>query len=275
MHAIWSGSISFGLVNIPVKLFSGAEDRQLDLTMLHKKDLSPIRYAKICKAEGEEISYAEVIKGYEYQKGEYIPLDESDFEKANMRATHMIDIMQFCEQEEIDIRYYEKPYYLEPVKGSEKAYALLCEALKQSKKVGISNFVIRNKGHLAVIKPLDKALILNTIRYAPEVRSLSGVSLPENINLRKSEIEMALTLIDQLTAKFNPKDFHDSYTEELEKLIAMKAKGKKPRITEKLPAETQVKDLMSALKASLSKTPKRRAVSRRQPKLTRQHRKSA
>lgn len=256
MHALWSGSISFGLVNIPIKLYAGSQDKVLDLTMLHKKDKSPIRYAKICRAENKEIPYTEIVKGYEYEKGEFVVLEDKDFEKANVRATHLIDIVQFSDQQDIDPRYFLKPYYLEPGKGADKAYALLRDALSYSKKVGIATFVIRNKPHLAVIKALDEVLLLNTLRFADEVRSLKDLDLPEKSATNKKELDLALSLIDQLDRKFNPKEFHDNYTEELEKIISARAKGKTPVAKGKLPKDTRVKDLMATLRASL-KEPKK------------------
>ncbi len=250
MQAIWSGSISFGLVNIPIKLYSGSEERSLDLTMLHKKDMSPIRYAKICRAEEKEIAYEDVVKGFEYEKGEYVVLTEQDFEKASSQSTHIIAINEFTDEQAIDIRFFEKPYYLEPEKGGDKAYALLREALKKSKKVAVATFVLRNREHLAVIKPIGKVLVLNRIRFATEIRSANGLKLPEPHLTNEKEITMALALIDQLSHDFKAEDFHDQYSEDLEKAIIAKSKGRK--ITQKAgPKRSEIPNLMAALKASL------------------------
>lgn len=254
MHAIWSGSINFGLVNIPIKLYSASEESGLDLTMLHKKDLSPIRYARICKAEGKEIAYQDIVKGYEYQKADYVIITDKDFENASARSSHSIEITEFVAEKEIDIRFFNKPYYLEPGKNAEQAYALLREALNKSKKVGIARFIIRDREHIAVVKPLDKVLVLNKLRYFSELRDPQALKLPDIKTTNKKEIEMALALVNQLTKRFNPKKFHDSYAETLEKVIALKTKGKKITKKAKAPEVTKVKNLMDALKASLEKT---------------------
>jgi DNA end-binding protein Ku len=255
MRAIWTGSLSFGLVNIPVKLYSGAESGPgIDLTMLHSKDLSPIRYAKICRQDGKEVPYEDIVKGYEYQKGDFVVLTDEDFEKANAKKTKTIDIVEFTDQDEIDIRYFEKPYYLEPTKGAEKPYALLREALAKSKKVAIAKFVLRNREHIASLKPVGKALVLDQMRFPAEIREPSGLKLPEEVDIQGQEIKMALALIEQLTKHFIPEDFHDTYTEELERVIEAKAKGKQPAASKaEAPTNTEVKDLMAMLKASLEK----------------------
>lgn len=253
MHAIWSGGISFGLVNIPVKLYSGAEDSEFHFRMLHKTDHSPIRYARICQNDGREVAYKDIVKGYEYEKDSYVILNDEDFEKANVRATHTIDIIEFSFEKEIDFRYFDKPYYLEPGKGADKAYVLLCEALKKAKKIAIAKLVLHNREHLAVIKPIGQVLVLNQLRFAAQIREPKGLNLPKTTTVQKRELEMALALVDQLTAHFNPKDFHDTYTEDLEKIIANKIKGNKIKTKGKIPSKTAAKDLMAALKASLKK----------------------
>lgn len=251
MRAIWSGSLSFGLVNIPVKLYSGSESRAgIELNMLHKKDLSPIRYARICREDGQEVPFDEIVKGYEYQKGDYVVLTDEDFAEANVKRTKSVEIVEFVHEEEIDTRYFEKPYYLEPDRGADKPYALLREALKKSKKVAVAKFVLRNREHLAVVKPLGKVIVLNQMRFPSDIREPAGLKLPEE-SATDQEIKMALALIDQLTQPFIAEDFHDTYTEEIEKLIEAKVKGKKPAPAGKAPEDTKVKDLMATLKASL------------------------
>lgn len=268
MHSMWSGSISFGLINIPVKLYSGSEDHELKFTMLHKTDNSPIRYARICRADGKEIPYADIVKGYEYQKGDYIVLSPKDFEKVNVHATHSIDIIEFTDEKEMDIRYFEKPYYLEPESGAEKAYTLLYEALQQSKKVAVANIVLYNREHIAAIKPIDSVLVLDMMRFKSEIRKPKDLKFsPATVS--KQEITMALTLISQLTRHFKPEEFHDTYTEELEKIIQSKAKGHKIVAKGKAPKATQVKDLLTALKKSLASTKSKKAAlgkGKRKPK---------
>lgn len=256
MRAMWEGSISFGLVNIPVKLYNGSEDHGLSLTLLHKKDHAPIYYARICSAEDKEVPYSEIVKGYEYEKGKYVVLDDKDFEKANVRSTHTIDILQFTDEQEIDIRYFQKPYYLEPHKIAVKSYTLLREALKQSKKVAIATCVLRNREHLAVIKAIDSALVLNFIRFSNEVRDIDALEIPKQEPLNASELKMAVTLINQLSGSFKLESYHDTYIEELNEVIRNKAAGKQIQPKGEMLKTTVTKDLMSALKASLQKTKK-------------------
>ncbi|MBX4187042.1 MAG: Ku protein [Candidatus Doudnabacteria bacterium] len=253
MRAIWSGALSFGLVNIPIKLYSATSGKTLSFDMLHKKDLSPIRYARVCRVDGKEIPYEDIVKGYEYQKGDYVVLTDEDFKKANVKKTKAIEIQDFVKENEIDPIYFEKPYYLEPEKGAAKAYVLLREALKKSKKIGIAKFVLRNREHLAVIKPFGNVLLLNQMRYQDEIRRPDDLNLPETKEAGKREIEIALALIDQLTSHFKPEEYHDTYTEELERVIKAKAKGKPIKAKGKEPQPTEVTDLMAMLRASLEK----------------------
>lgn len=255
MRAIWTGSLSFGLINIPIRLYSAtATEDKLSFDMLHKTDLSPIRYARICRADGKEIPYEDIVKGYEYRKGDYVVLTDEDFKNAYPKKTKTVDIVDFAKETEIDSIYYEKPYYLEPDKGAGKAYALLREALKKSKKVGVAKFVLRNKEHLAVIKPFGKAIVLNQLRFKEEIRKPEGLNLPESSQARGKEVEMALALIEQLSEPFKPDDYKDTYHQELKKVIAAKAKGKKFKTPkEEEPVPTEIVDLVAMLKQSLEK----------------------
>ena len=254
MRAIWTGSLSFGLINIPVRLYSGAEDRGgIDLHMLHKDDLSPIRYAKICRADGQEVPYEDIVKGYEYQEGDYVVLTDDDFAKANARKTKTIDIEEFTDEKELDVRYFEKPYYLEPDKNADKPYALLREALTKSHKIAVARFVLRQREHLAAIKPVGRALILNQLRFPSDLREPRQLDLPEAKTASAKEVDMALKLIDQLTGPFIPEDFKDTYTEELQTMIDEKVKGKPAKPKSAAPAPTPAKDLMAILKESLER----------------------
>lgn len=255
MRPLWTGSISFGLVNIPINMFSGSNPRQgIDLDMLHKADHSPIRYARICRKDGEEIPWDEIVKGYEYRDGDYIVLSPKELESADAKKSKTIDIQLFSNEREIDIRYFEKPYYLEPIKGGEKAYALLREALERSAKVAVATWVFHERQHLGAIKPVGKALVLEQMRFPTDLRTGADLNLPQDKEVSEKEVEVALALIQQQTKHFVPEDFHDTYTEELEDLIKAKVKGKKPaKTTNKQPANTDSKDLMAALKASLKK----------------------
>ena len=167
MRSIWKGALSFGMIHIPVRLYSASKSRELKFKLLHKKDLSEIRYARICKADGKEIPWEEIVKGYEYQKGDYVVLTEEDFEKADIKKTRTIEILDFTDENEIDTLYYSSPYYLEPEKGAGKAYALLREALKRSKKVAVGRFVFRHHEHLGVVRPHGDLLVLHQLRHDP------------------------------------------------------------------------------------------------------------
>jgi DNA end-binding protein Ku len=256
---IWTGALSFGLINIPVRLHSAtATEDQLDFDMLHKKDLTPIRYARVCRSDGKEVPYEDIVKGYEYRKGDYIVLTSEDFKSASPKKTKTVDIIDFVKESEIDTIYYEKPYFLEPEKGSEKAYLLLREALKKSKKVGVAQYVLRNKEHLGVIKPYGRVIVLDQLRYKDEIRKPAGLNIPETSNAKGKEITMALNLIDQLSEPFKPEEYHDTYKQDLKKMIAAKAKGKKFKSKEKEPEETEVVDLVAMLKASLKRHQKQK-----------------
>jgi DNA end-binding protein Ku len=252
MRALWSGSISFGLVNIPVRLYSGVNPHEgIDLDMLHKDDHSPIRYARICRKDGEEVPWDDIVKGYEYRDGDYVVLTKKDMDKLDTEKTETIDIQHFVDEDEIDIRYLEHPYYLEPVKGGEKAYALLRGALEQSGKLALSKFVLRLREHLGVIKPVGKALVLNQMRFPTDLREATELKFPAESTVKPEEVKVALKFISQETSHFIPEDYKDTYTEELEDLIEAKTKGKKPKKHATRAADTSSKDLMATLKASL------------------------
>lgn len=253
MRPIWNGSISFGLVNIPVRLYSGANPRKgLDLDMLHKEDHAPIRYARICRKDGEEIAWNDIVKGYEYQDGDYVVLTKKELESIDAKKTQTIDIEQFVDESDIDIRYFEKPYYLEVVKGGEKAYSLLRTALEKTKKLAVATFVMHERQHVAAIKPIGRALVLNQMRFPTDLREPGELHFPTDKELSPKEVAMAVKLVQQETKPFIAEDVRDTYTDELEEMIKNKTKGKKPSKARKTGVErTSSKDLMSALKASL------------------------
>jgi DNA end-binding protein Ku len=254
MRSIWSGSISFGLINIPIKIYSASEDQGLDFRMLDKHGNCPISYARVCKNTHKEVPYKDIVKGYEYEKGDYVILTDEDFKKVAPRKTKTIDIVSFVEEDDIPEAYVEKPYYLEPDKKAEKAYVLLREALRRSKKVGIAKWVLRNKEHIAMVRPEGKALMLIQMRYASELRSPEDLDLPEKSDYSKRELDMALMLIDQLEEHFNASEYKDTYTEDLKKIIEKKAKGKTVKIKDEDDdvAPTDMRNLMEALKKSLN-----------------------
>jgi DNA end-binding protein Ku len=253
MRSMWSGSLVFGLVNIPVKLYSATEERTPQFDFLHKKDLSPIRYAKVCKNEGEEVPGDEIVKGFEYRKGEYVVMNEEDFERARPRLSRSVEVVEFVQEEEIDSMYYDKPYYLEPDRGADKAYALLRDALLKSGRVGIAKYVIRNRERIGAVRPDGDVLVLNQLRYAAEVRQPEGLKLPASEQTNEREMELAMTLIEHLTEKFDPAAFVDTYSDELRSMIEQKAEGREIAPIGEAPEPTKVVDLMETLRASLEK----------------------
>lgn len=260
MRPIWSGIISFGLINIPVRLYSATAEKGPDFDLLHKKDFSPIRYARICRSDGKEIPWEEIVKGYEYEEGDYVVLADEDFKKADLKKTKSIEVTEFVSEESIDTSLFEKPYYLEPDKSSAKAYALLREALKKSGKVGIVKFVLRMRERLGIIKPHRNMIILNQMRFANELRSEKELELPEEDLISQKDIDLALLFINQLTTSFDPKKYKDEYREELEGVIEEKIKGKTPKARGEAPEPSDVKDLMSLLKKSLERERQRQPV---------------
>lgn len=250
MRSIWTGAISFGLINIPVKLFSAVEESSLDFDMLDKKDHANIKFKRINEKTGKEVTFSNIVKGYEID-GKYIVLDDKDFEAADAVKTKTIDILNFTPEKEIDSIYYEQPYYLEPDKGAANAYALLRDALKSSKKVAVTTFVMRNKEGLAILKPYQNAIVLNRIRWEQEIRDPSALKLPPVSKTKPKEMDMAEKLIEQLTEKFDISAYKDEYTGKLLKIIRDKAKGKKTAAPKLKVVHKQSDDLMSMLKASL------------------------
>jgi DNA end-binding protein Ku len=250
MRSIWTGAIGFGLVNIPVKMYSATQASELDLDMLDKHDHSNIRFSRVNERSGKAVQWADIVKGYKMD-GEYVVLDEKDFELASAKKTKTINITDFVKEEEVDSIYYETPYYLEPDKSGARAYALLREALKKTKKVGVATFVMRSKETLAILKPGKDVIILNRIRFHEEIRDTSELDVPEKGAIRPGELQMAVTLIEQLSGKFDVKQYKDTYSAELMKLIKAKAKGKRFKPQSLKVVHSKSTDLMSQLKASL------------------------
>lgn len=259
MRSIWSGSISFGLVNIPVKLNSAIEAGEgLNFDMLSKKDLAPIRYARIDTKTGKEVAWKDIVKGFEYAKGKYVVVTDEDFAKASPEKSKTIDIIQFVKEEEIDPILYEKPYYLIPDKGADKSYHLLIKALEETKTVGLAEFMLRNRMHVCALKAYSGILLLNQMRYQEEIREIPEVEKTKGEKLSPKEIQLATKLIHQLTEEFDPAAFKDTYVAELKKVIKAKAAGKEIHIAEPKKATATVKDLMDVLKQSLESAPKRK-----------------
>lgn len=251
MRSFWSGAISFGLIYIPVKLYNASETNELSFHLLRRSDKSRIRYVRVTADTGEEVPAEEIVKGYEYSKGEYVILEEDDFRKANVKKTQTIEMITFVDAAQVDHKLYEKPYYLEPVKGAAKAYALLRDALARSGKVGIGRFVLRNRETLGVVKPEGQVLVLNQMRYAREIRDPNDLALPGVDQVSEKELEMAVSLIETLTGPWNPEQYTDTYTEDLQRIIRAKIEGREPAPEAEAPIPIEVTDLFAKLSQSL------------------------
>jgi DNA end-binding protein Ku len=235
-----------------VRIYSASEERALKFRLLDKHGNCPISYAKICRTHNKEVKYEDIVKGYEYQKGDYVILTDEDFKKASPKKTKTIEIISFSAEEEVPTKYVTKPYFIEPDKKAEKAYVLLREALKKAKKVGIARFVLKDKEHIALIKPEDNALLLIQLRFEDELRSPEDLHIPEKAEYSKKELDIALMLINQLEEHFNASKYHDTYTETLKSVIEKKAEGKPIKVPkEDAPVPTDMRDLMNILKKSL------------------------
>jgi DNA end-binding protein Ku len=250
MRPLWTGAIGFGLVNIPVKLYSATQGSELELDMLDKKDHSNIRYVRVNEKTGKEVKWENIVKGYLLNK-KYVVLDQKDFETASAVKTKSIDISDFVSLSEVDSVYYETPYYIVPDRSGARAYALLKEALEKTGKAGVATFVMRNKEALAILKPSKNAIILNKIRFEEEIRDTRDLGIPAKAAVKPAELKMAISLISQLSGKFNISKYKDTYTEQLLKVIKAKSKGAKPAAPHLKVVHSTTKDLMSQLKASL------------------------
>jgi DNA end-binding protein Ku len=254
MRAIWSGVLSFGLINIPVKIYSGTAGTGIEFNLLHKTDYSPIRYAKVCRKDGKELTQQEIVKGYEYRDGDYVVLTNDDLKKVNLDRSQAIDVLGFVKESEIDTIYFEKPYYLEADKGSAKAYTILRESLKKSKKVGVAKFVIHSREHLGIIKPYEKIIVLEQMRFEDQIVAWNKLTVPKADTPRTKELTMATSFIDHLTEHFDPDDYKDTYQNKLLKLINQKIKGHVTKVTKtKTVTPTKSADIMVMLRESLER----------------------
>jgi DNA end-binding protein Ku len=257
MRAIWKGSISFGLVNIPIALYPATRKEELRFRLLRCSDLSPVNYKRVAEKDGKEVPWDDIVKGYEYEKGKYVVLKDEDFERVDLEATQTVDIQDFVDQEEIDPMFFYKPYYLEPQKGGDKAYALLRDALEDSKKVGIAKVVIKTRQYLAGVKPEDGVLVLELMHFADELLETEKLYVPKKVEVGKREMNMAKSLIDSMSSKWNPQKYRDDYREALMEVIEEKVEAGGKEIEEKpkkAPKPTKVIDLVSVLRKSLEQT---------------------
>jgi DNA end-binding protein Ku len=258
-RAIWSGAISFGLVSVPVRLFTATESKELKFHFLDRRDMSPIGYDKVNKDTGEHVDPGDIIRGFEFEKGRFVELADEDVDRLDIELTHAIDICDFVSIDEIDPLYFRKAYYLLPQEGAEKPYRLLVKALDETGRVAIAKIVIRNKQHLACVRPVGKTLVLETMYYADEVRQPEDAPAPQ---VRSAEVEMAKTLIENLASKWAPERYHDQYRNQLLELLEKKAEGE-PLPEPQEDTGGEVVDLMEALRQSVAATKRKRAPARR------------
>jgi len=264
MRPSWNGTISFGLVNIPVSLFSATRSERISFHLLHKKDMGRVGNVRKCKICGKDLSPEEITKGFEIEKDEYVEMTDNDFKKAEavVETGHTIRIMDFVEQEEIDPKFFESPYYIVPGKNADHVYVLLRDALKKTKKVGIAKLVFREREHLAAVKPEGRALMLDTMHFADEINDGDGLQIPaESTKASGKELDMAEKLIGMMTSEFEPDKYKDTYREAIMEVIEKKSKGQALKVKAKRKEiTTNVVDIMSKLKASLESTGKRKTT---------------
>ena len=260
-HAIWSGAINFGLVTIPVKLFTAVRENDLSFNLLHKNDEGRIKYERTCSVCGNNVPWDEIVKGYEYEKGSYVILTDEDFKRVNVEATQSVDIVEFVDLDQISPMFFDKPYYLEPDKKGRHAYALLRAALNDANKVALARVVIRTKEHIAAVKPIGDALVLELMHWADEIVDADTLDFPKDEKMPAAEMKMAKMLIDTMAVeKFEPENFQNKYHEELMAMIEARAAGKElPKAKKSAPRATVV-NLMDVLQQSLDETKKHRAA---------------
>ena len=257
MRAIWKGSISFGLVNIPIALYPATRKEELKFRLLRATDHSPVNYKRVAAADGKEVPWDQIVKGYEYEKGKFVVLNEKDFQRVDLEATQTVDIQDFVDLDEIDPMYFYKPYYLEPQKGGDKAYVLLREALADGKKVGIAKVVIKTRQYLAGVKAMKHALVLELMHFAEELSDAEKLNVPKSLEPGKREMDMAKALVDSMSSKWDPQKYHDDYREALLEVIEEKVESGGKEIDDKpkkAPAPTKVIDLVAVLQQSLAKS---------------------
>lgn len=258
-RSIWRGAISFGMVSIPVRLYTATESKDVSFHMLHKACHSRVKLQRYCPVEEMVIEWGDVERGYEYAKGQYVVLDDSDFEKVPVSTTHTIEITNFVALADVDPQYYEKAYYIEPEDVGRKPYALLLRTLHETQRVAIAKVSLRQKEQLCLLRPRDNVVVLQTMFYPDELRSTSELSLPEDgVAITEAEMKMAHALVDMLTSEFDPTQYHDSYREALLQLIEQKVHGQ-VIAAPPAPQAPKVVDLMAALRASIEEAKKERA----------------
>jgi DNA end-binding protein Ku len=254
-RALWKGSISFGLVNIPIELHTAVRNHRPKFRMLHAKDKSPVKFERVCIRDGHAVAWADLVKGYEYAKGHFVVMTKEDFQAASVEKTRTVDIVDFVKAEEIDDRFFETPYYVVPVKGGERAYALLREAIRESGRIGIAKFILRDAQHLAALEVIENAMVLSVMRFADELIEVGQFELPSAHGVRKAEMDMAKALVNSLAAEWDPAKYTDQYRENLMRIIQGKVKGRKVHLEPAAePKQAEVVDLMERLRRSLEQS---------------------
>jgi DNA end-binding protein Ku len=269
---IWTGSIDFGLVNIPVKLYPAQTSNRLDFDLLDKRDFSRVRYRRVNEKTGQEVKWDQIVKGYQYDKGEYVAVTDKDFEQANVEATQSITILDFVDTGAISSQYYDTPYYLEPLKNGRRAYALLREVLQKTGKIGIAKVVLRTRQHLAALVPQGPLLVLNTLRYPRELRDASRLDLPQSVDKKAAvssqEVKMAEQLVGSMTGEWQPDKYRDEYHDDLLKLIERKVKAGQTKAVESAAEaprpkrEGKVIDMMQLLRQSVKQAQSKEGATR-------------
>ena len=262
---IWKGSIAFGLVNIPIELYSATRDHRPKFRLLHAKDEEPVRYERVCQKEGKPVAWDDLVKGYEYAKNQFVVLTKDDFKTAALEKTKTIDILDFVDPAAIDERYFETPYYLQAGTGADRAYAVLREALRESERIGIAKIILRDAQHLAAVEAIGDALVLTMMRFSDELADLGDFRFPKKGEIRPAELNMARQLIASLESAWDPEKYTDEYKENLMRVIRAKTKGKTPKLIaeDHGPKQAEVVDLMARLRASLEGTKAAKTGSKR------------
>lgn len=251
-RALWKGSISFGLVNIPIELHTAVRDHRPKFRMLHAKDKSPVRFERVCIRDGHALAWEDLVKGFEYAKGRFVVVTKEDFRAAAVEKTRAVDIIDFVEAGQIDDRFFETPYYLVPSKGAERAYVLLREAIRDSGRIGIAKFILRDAQHLAAVEVIENAIVLSVMRFADELVDVSQFDFPRAADVRKPELDMAKALVNSLAAEWDPSKYTDQYRDNLLRIIKGKLKGKAVELEPAAePRQAEVIDLMERLRRSL------------------------
>ena len=262
MRAIWKGSISFGLVNIPISLFPATRSEDLKFRLLRDGDLSPVNYKRVAEKDGKEVTWDKIVKGYEYEKGKFVVLKDEDFRRVDIEATQTVDILTFVVLKEVNPVFFHKPYYMEPQKGGDRAYALLRDALQGTEKIGIAKVVIKTRQHLAAVKPQDAGLMLELMHFPDELRDLEEFRQPNSVAVGKKELDMARSLIASMTEQWDPDGYKDDYREAVEEMIGQKiaSGGKSSAKTPARKRPTNVIDLVAVLQESLAAKPRKAAA---------------